>query len=221
MPRRASPARPTPGRGRRFALRLSATALVLVVLWCIGLIAFVARIPGPEDVADQPTDAVVVLTGGVGRLESGLALLQAGKAQELFISGVHADVDVATLFASLPAGSPPLPDADTIACCIRLGYAAADTRGNAEETARWVRAAKFKTLRLVTADYHMPRSLLEFHRAMPEIAILPYPVFPEQVRREGWWRWPGTTSLLIREYNKYLVALARGIALPSESAGQP
>ena len=58
-------------------------------------------------------------------------------------------------------------------------------------------------------------------KAMPEIRILPYPVFPEQVRREGWWRWPGTTSLLIREYNKYLVALVRGIALPSESASAP
>lgn len=220
MPRRASLARPTPGRGRRIMIRLLLAALLLVLLWCIGLIAFVARIPGPDDVADEPTDAVVVLTGGVGRLESGLALLEAGRAKQLFISGVHADVDVATLLQSLPAGSVPMPDAATIACCIRLGYAAADTRGNAEETARWMRAANFTALRLVTADYHMPRSLLEFHRAMPEIAVLPYPVFPEQVRREGWWRWPGTTSLLIREYNKYLVALARGIALPSETAGQ-
>lgn len=220
MPRRASLARPVPGRGRRLAVRLLMAALLILVLWCIGLIAFVARIPGPEDVAEDPTDAVVVLTGGVGRLESGLALLEAGSAKQLFISGVHADVDVATLLQSLVPGSAPMPDAATIACCIRLGYAAADTRGNAEETARWMRAASFTTLRLVTADYHMPRSLLEFHRAMPEIAVLPFPVFPEQVRRDGWWRWPGTTSLLVREYNKYLVALARGIALPSESAGQ-
>jgi len=61
----------------------------------------------------------------------------------------------------------------------------------------------------VTADYHMPRSLLEFRRAMPDVEILVHPVFPDQVHRSIWWRSPGTASLLIGEYNKYLLALAR------------
>jgi uncharacterized SAM-binding protein YcdF (DUF218 family) len=221
VPRRATLARPTPGRWRRSLVRVLAIALVIAIGWIIGLVAFVARIPSPAEVSEEPADAAVVLTGGGGRLETGLALLERQQAKKLFVSGVHEAVDVDTLLASLPAGEVSPPDAATIACCIRLGHNAADTKENAEETAAWIRAEGFASLRLVTADYHMPRSLLEFHRAMPEIRILPYPVFPEQLRREGWWRWPGTTSLLIREYNKYLVALARGIALPSESASAP
>jgi len=55
----------------------------------------------------------------------------------------------------------------------------------------------------------MPRSLLEFRRAMPDVEILVHPVFPDQVRRGSWWRSPGTASLLIGEYDKYLLALAR------------
>ena len=221
MVRRASLVRTSPGRWRRKLIRILVVGLVLVLGWIIGLVAFVARIPSPDEIAAEPADAAVVLTGGGGRLETGLALLEEGRARKLFVSGVHEDVDLAALLASLPAGSVPVPDAATLACCIQLGHVAADTKGNAEETAVWIRAEHFASLSLVTADYHMPRSLLEFHRAMPEIRILPYPVFPEQVRREGWWRWPGTTSLLIREYNKYLVALARGIALPSDSASAP
>jgi uncharacterized SAM-binding protein YcdF (DUF218 family) len=67
----------------------------------------------------------------------------------------------------------------------------------------------FHSLRLVTADYHMLRSLFEFRRAMPETEIIAHPVFPNQVRRESWWRSPGTASLLISEYDKFLVALLR------------
>ena len=221
MVRRASLVRTSPGRWRRNFARLLVVLLLLVVGWIIGLVAFVARIPAPDEVAEAAADAAVVLTGGGGRLETGLALLGEGRARKLFVSGVHADVDVAALLASLPAGSAPALDRATVACCISLGHEAADTKENAEETAAWIRAEHFASLSLVTADYHMPRSLLEFHRAMPEIRIQPYPVFPEQLRRDGWWRWPGTTSLLIREYNKYLVALARGIALPSDSASAP
>jgi len=221
MARRASAIRTSPGRWRRNLLRLLSLLLLLGIGWVVGLVAFVARIPSPDEVADQPTDAAVVLTGGGGRIETGLVLLEQRRTKKLFVSGVHEDVDLDALLESLPPGGVPRPDAAMVACCITLGHNAADTKENAEETAAWIRAEGFGSLSLVTADYHMPRSLLEFHRAMPEIRILPYPVFPEQVRREGWWRWPGTTSLLIREYDKYLVALARGIALPSESASAP
>ena len=35
------------------------------------------------------------------------------------------------------------------------------------------------------------------------------PVFAENVKQQQWWAWPGTASLVINEYNKYLVALIR------------
>jgi uncharacterized SAM-binding protein YcdF (DUF218 family) len=90
-----------------------------------------------------------------------------------------------------------------------LGHEADDTFGNAQETAQWIRGQGFHSLRLVTAWYHMPRSLLEFGRAMPEIDIVAHPVFPAQVKQEHWWAWRGTAVLLISEYVKYLGALAR------------
>src|SRR3546814_20820963 len=72
----------------------------------------------------------------------------------------------------------------------------------------------FDSLRLVTATYHMPRSLLEFHRTMPNIEIVPHPVFTENFKRDDWWRWPGSTALLLPEYTKYLVAQVRGHSYP-------
>lgn len=101
---------------------------------------------------------------------------------------------------------------DEVECCIVLGYSAGNTRGNAAETAAWMAAENFRSLRLVTANYHMPRSLLEFTRAMSGLTIVPHPVFPDGFKRRDWWRWPGTTHLVASEYTKYLVALARHFA---------
>jgi uncharacterized SAM-binding protein YcdF (DUF218 family) len=208
-------------RRRRWVRRLVLLFLLLALIWVIGLIAFVTRIPRSVDANLAATDAAVVLTGGSERLEAGLALLASGQAKKLLVSGVNKDVDIATLLASLEPAEVPKLAPETIACCIALGYSAEDTRGNAIETADWMRQQRFKSIRLITAAYHMPRSLLEFHRAMPGVQVLPYPVFPRQVRQEGWWRWPGTTTLLVREYNKYLVALLRGLVLPGDAGLAP
>ena len=67
----------------------------------------------------------------------------------------------------------------------------------------------FKSIRLVTANYHMPRSLIEFRRAMPSILIVPHPVYPPQFKRSRWWLWPGTAALLASEFNKYMIAMFR------------
>jgi uncharacterized SAM-binding protein YcdF (DUF218 family) len=208
-------------RRRRWVRRLLLLFLVFALIWVIGLVAFVTRIPRSLDPNLAATDAAVVLTGGSERLEAGLELLASGHAKKLLISGVNKDVDIATLLASLEPSQTPKLAPETIACCIALGYSAEDTRGNALETADWMRQERFKSIRLITAAYHMPRSLLEFHRAMPGVQVLPYPVFPRQVKQESWWRWPGTTNLLVREYNKYLVALLRGLMLPGDAGLAP
>lgn len=94
-------------------------------------------------------------------------------------------------------------------CCIALGYEAGDTIGNAAETALWMRKEGFRSVRLVTANYHMPRSLLEFSHAMPGVTVIPHPVFPNSVKQDQWWRWPGTAHLIATEYTKYLAAAVR------------
>ena len=86
---------------------------------------------------------------------------------------------------------------------------AVDTTANAIETAAWARQQGIASIRLVTAAYHMPRSLLEFRQAMPMATIVPHPVFPESVKQLDWWAWPGTAALVISEYNKFLLAWAR------------
>jgi uncharacterized SAM-binding protein YcdF (DUF218 family) len=146
------------------------------------------------------------LTGGSGRLRQGLQLLADKQARKLFVSGVYRGVDVAALL-QVSQHSP-----EELECCVFIGYEADDTRGNAAETAAWIRDQKFLSLRLVTATYHMPRSLLEFRRAMPTVEIIAHPVFPETFKRADWWLWPGSASLVISEYVKYLIAALRGPA---------
>ena len=176
-----------------------------LIAWGAGFAWFANLAAATTDDADSPTDAIVVLTGGSQRLTTGLSLLAADRAEKLFVSGVYRGVDVQELLRV----SRQAPAA--VECCIVLGYAADNTRGNAAETAAWLQQESYRSVRLVTANYHMPRSLLEFRIAIPDARIVPHPVVPSNVHVEEWWRWPGTTILLVGEYNKYLVALLRGV----------
>lgn len=187
--------------GRRGVRTAMAVAAALVLAWAAGLIWFIETVPTTPGGPDRATDAVVALTGGSGRLDEGLALLAAGKAEKLFISGVYQGVEVDTLL-HLSRQAP-----GELACCIVLGYTADDTRGNAVETAGWMAEEGFTSLRLVTANYHLRRSLLEFRRTMPAYDIIPHPVVPDAVALRNWWNRPGTLALLATEYIKYLWAL--------------
>ncbi len=188
--------------------RLLRLTSFLAAVWVIGLVVFIAEMPESVERPDRHTDAIVVPTGGSERLQEGVRLLIHGLAAKLFVSGVNVDTKLGELVASLPADAEKPPEA-LVDCCIVIGHAADSTMGNAAETAAWMRSEGFHSLRLVTADYHMARSLLEFRRAMPGVEIVIHPVFPDQVKRSTWWRSPGTASLLIGEYDKYLLALAR------------
>jgi uncharacterized SAM-binding protein YcdF (DUF218 family) len=196
----AGPSEPRPTR-RRGTRRIVAIPLALLILWVCGLVWYADDIPRGVADAATPTDAVVVLTGGSGRLDVGFHLLAEGRAKKLFISGVAREVKVDELIKLYGQGH-----GDELRCCVAIGYTAGDTIGNARETAQWMSQEHFTSLRLVTASYHMRRSLLEFHRAMPHVTMIPHPVFPEGFRAGEWWRWPGTLNLLISEYTKFLAA---------------
>ena len=196
-------------RPRRRKTIAAATLLVVLaaalIAWGAGFARFARLASETAADTDSPTDAIVVLTGGSKRLTTGLGLLAAGRAEKLFVSGVYHGVDVEELLRVSRAAPA------AVECCIVLGYAADDTRGNAAETAAWLRQEGYSSFRLVTANYHMPRSLLEFRRALPNARVVPHPVAPTNVHVQEWWHWPGTTILLVTEYNKYLVALLRGM----------
>lgn len=177
-------------------------AIICAGLWLAGWIWFASTIP--TEIADTTTttDAIVVLTGGSGRVEMGLELLRSGRASKLFVSGTGGPVQVSDL---VPGQEPVPPDLHQ---AISLGREANDTPGNAQETAAWVEREHINSIRLVTAAYHMRRSILEFQTAMPDVKIIAHPVFPSSVKPD-WWRWPGTANLIAREYTKFLLTQVR------------
>ena len=188
---------------RSKALRASIViASLLVFGWGIGLVSYAQLVPASLGEKEVQTDAIVVLTGGSGRIDEGVRLLAQGRADQLFISGMDPAVNISNLIAS------DEPNRGALLEKISGGSEAEDTPGNAVETAKWSRANNVKSIRLVTAAYHMPRALSELRHAMPDSEIIAHPVFPEQVKAD-WWRYPGTASLLAREYTKYLFSMLR------------
>jgi len=189
------------------------TIFVLAILWSIGLVGFAALLP--RDIVDPSshTDAIVVPTGGHGRLVAGLELLRAGQAERLFISGVYDGVSVPSLVGE-NAGAATI-------CCVDLGYNARDTYENALESATWMAEWGYSSLRLVTGNYHIPRAILEFRSAMPDVKLIANPVFPQHVRVDNWWRYRGTAGLIASEYAKYILALIRTPFSRADSLGSP
>jgi uncharacterized SAM-binding protein YcdF (DUF218 family) len=170
-------------------LRLLATGLLF---WALGFALFASTLPHPAD--NRVTDGIVVLTGGPGRVQRGVALLQAGRAKRMLVSGVDRQVRPAEL-----AAINRFPHA--LLSRIDLGADAVDTRTNADEASAWVTSYRFHTIRLVTTDWHMRRARLELEQQMPRDVIL----LPDAIRST-----PNLITLL-REYNKYL--LRRGATL--------
>jgi len=191
-----------------------ALAVLVPFVWSIGFILYIGSIPRTAKPSAQRFDAIVVLTGGSKRVAAGFRTLIEGRSEALFISGVFADTRPGDLQALAAKEGVSVPDR-LLACCVTLGFEAEDTRGNAAETARWVKARAASSILLVTSNYHMPRSLLELRRAMPAVHISPHSVMSDALKLEGWWRWPGSLKLLWTEYHKLLVAGFRTLLVAS------
>ncbi len=185
-------------------VRTLLAALLLFVGLGVGFIVFTVSLPNAPSEDPRSSDAIVVLTGGAARVAEGLRLLASERGERLLISGVHPDTELAALLAL----APEVPG--SLASRITLDRDAANTAGNARETARWVQDNKIASLRVVTAAYHMPRSLLVLKRALPEVELIPNPVFPPSVDQDRWWTSSDSASLLLGEYLKYLFALVTG-----------
>jgi uncharacterized SAM-binding protein YcdF (DUF218 family) len=191
-------------------LALLCAAFLLV--FAVGFAAFathVARLQAPQSASQA--DAIIVLTGGEKRLDAALDLLKAGKGKRLLISGVHPSARTSDLQRA--TGS----EKSLFSCCVDLDHAALDTIGNAEESAKWVREHKWKSVIVVTNNYHMPRSLLELRREMGDVELLPYPVVNTRLDGGGWMTNQNALRVLFPEYVKYLAAFIRG-NLPESAA---
>ncbi len=165
---------------------------VISLAWAIGFVLFTVLLPSAAGM--QKTDAIVVLTGAPGRIPRGLAMLEAGRARRMLISGVDPSVRPAEL-----AVAQDVP-VSFFACCVDLGHQAVDTRSNGAETARWLAAHDYRSVRLVTSDWHMRRARLELERSLgPGVVVVSDAV-------------AGNASFtdLLREYHKLI---ARRLAL--------
>ena len=179
--------------------------LIVALILVSGLFAFTARIARSTPAVDpQPADGIVVLTGpSNARIIAAMKLLEDGKGGRLLVSGVNRKASRADI-ASVAKAPGQLFD-----CCVDLGFSAADTIGNARETASWARAYRFKRLIVVTSDYHMPRAILELKGALPEGQLTPYPVRTEEIDPRHWWKSGEGARRMALEYSKYLVILVR------------
>jgi uncharacterized SAM-binding protein YcdF (DUF218 family) len=198
-------------------MKALAVVFVMLVIWTAGLLEFGDRVARLTPADEPPTaDGIVALTGGSDqRLEEATRLLEAGKGKRLLVSGVNRAATRQDLW-SVTGAAKPMFD-----CCVDLGFTAADTVGNARETAEWARSLGYRSLILVTADYHMPRAMLELHAALPETTITPYPVATRDLDAQHWLANDLGMRRVALEYCKYLAILARETVLGLAAHGRP
>ena len=222
-----------PGRFRRFGGLLGVArllfdgAILLFVMLIIGFIVFANSVDRERHEPAYAADGISVLTGGTSRIDEAMKLLAKGKAKRVLITGVNRGTTLEQLKTLASQGD------QYFACCVDIDKQARNTIDNATETAQWVTLHQYGSVIVVTSNYHMPRALAELERAMPGVTLFPYPVVDNNVHVERWWRYPGTTRLLLSEYLKYLPALGRlwatnlarmtlkGTSVPPEDEPEP
>lgn len=162
---------------------------LMVIGYAVGFILFAVTLGKPAAKDAEKTDAVVVITGGAGRIEHGIAVLERGKAGRLLVAGADPSVTKKDLVKRL-GGKQRL-----LRCCVDLGSESVDTRSNAEEAERWLERRKFRSLRLITSDWHMRRARYEFRKVLGG----KYELVTDAVRSEP------SFLTLFGEYNKYVL----------------
>lgn len=187
-------------RRTKFASLIVVLCAAVIIALGVGFFRFTSNLQNQAQVRDTNADAIVVLTGGTGRIKAGLGLLRQKKGQRLLISGVYPATTSKELIETNKNSSA------IFKCCVDLGRVAENTIGNALETADWAKKHKYKSLILVTSAFHMPRTLIEFSNAMPELELIPHPV---RMPTKKWWTDGRTTALFAQEYSKLILSWVR------------
>ena len=183
-----------PAVGKSLSL-ITKAGFIVLASWFLGFLLFANTLPEASEVSDlDSAEGIVVLTGGSGRLETAFDLLKAQKGKRLLISGVHETVVEAELANLVQA-----PEA-LFSCCVDIDRVSTNTIGNAAATAEWVKRHQYKSIYVVTADYHMLRSQILIADAAPDCEIRTIPVH-SQASMQG----------LMMEYAKLSVTWLRSV----------
>ncbi len=205
----------------RLSAAIVAVLAIAFVAATIGFVVFLSRLSDAEAKPSRSADGIVVLTGGSSRVSDAMELLADGYGKRLLISGVHPTNAASDISRSLPDNQ------SLLRCCVDLDRSAVNTRSNAAETRRWARERGFKSLIVVTSNYHMPRAIVELSHAMPDVTLVPCVVVGDKWRDEPWWMSGATVRLLLSEYVKYVAAELRlhladaGLDIMGEAADKP
>lgn len=194
---------------------LAAIGLGGALVFGLGFVSFLSRIDAEGMDHARHAEGAVALTGGPDRIAEAVELLARGDADRLLITGVNPLTSRANIARQTPQALA------LFSCCIELGYEAANTVGNAEETERWARAHHLRTLIVVTSSYHMPRALAEIGSLLPQVELIAYPVISDHERDHPWWMDGPRARLVFTEYLKYVAAQVRlRLAPPRPDAAQ-
>jgi uncharacterized SAM-binding protein YcdF (DUF218 family) len=190
----------------RRTLRWGGFAFVIIAAIIFGgFLRFADSVTTLKPPVEPRADAIVVLTGGYQRIDQAVELLQKGAGKRLLISGVHPTTTSAQI-RKMTQATPEL-----FSCCVDIGYDALDTIGNAEEASNWIHAKGYKSVLIVTNNYHMPRSLAELAYVDPETQFIPYPVVNTDLKTSNWFTDPNAMRVMLAEYGKVLLAGARNL----------
>jgi len=195
-------ARPPSVLLRGIGLATVSICVVVALAFTLGFLWFTSRVPSSEITLTGATDGIVVLTGDSARISEAIELLADRRGKRLLISGANRGTTAAEI-------SRLNPDFTRwIQCCVDFDRAL-NTLGNAIETRRWAERRRFRSLTVVTSDYHMPRAMAEIAHQLPNTRLVAFPVMSERLRTDHWWASGPAMRLLLTEYVKYIVARAR------------
>ncbi|AFL53591.1 uncharacterized SAM-binding protein YcdF (DUF218 family) [Sinorhizobium fredii] len=180
--------------------------LALLAVFVAGFLQFADTVASMQPPPAPRADGIVVLTGGFQRIEQAVELLKSGAGRRLLISGVHP----ATTGSQIRRNTQS--SADLFRCCVDIGHEAIDTIGNATEAGQWIHDRGYRSILVVTNNYHMPRSLLELRRVRPDTEFIAYPVVNSDLKTSNWLRNPLFIKAILLEYAKYSIASLRDLA---------
>jgi uncharacterized SAM-binding protein YcdF (DUF218 family) len=153
-------------------------------------------------------DAIVVLAGGKGRVEEGVRLFRAHRAEFLFFVGVDPSVIRSDLYRPR-SGDPSAEN-------VFLEKYSRNTLENSIFGRDMIVRSGINSVILITSRYHLKRASILFRNSLPKnIIIIPYPVDTVNLK-ESWWNHGGSFQLLFHEFYKYCLLRAFFTLAPGE-----